>query len=226
MHIYNESFFLLTTLVEVVAVSIAARLGREYLLGTVVVNLILIGIFGAKLISVFGLVTNVGNVFYACVFLATHFIIERYGTNVAWQTIWFGVGFVAFFTLMSQFAVQYNGSSLSDATNSASATLFSFSPRIILASILAYAFAQYINISVFAWIRGRTNGKFLWLRSNGANITSQLVDSLLFFSIAFFDLPGPLLVQAILTGWLLKSLVVLGGTPFLYVDAYLERKKL
>lgn len=222
----NESLFILATLVEVTIVFIAARLGREWLLGTVAVNLILIGIFGAKLISVFGLVTNVGNVFYACVFLATHFIIERYGKNKAWQTIWFGMGFVAFFTLMSQIAINYNGSSLSDATNSASSTLFSFSPRIILASILAYAFAQYINIGVFSWLRARTNGKFLWLRSNGANILSQLVDSMLFFSIAFIDLPGPLLLQAILIGWFLKSMVVLVGTPFLYLDTYLERKKL
>ncbi len=222
----NELLFLLATLVEVIVVFVAARLGREWLLGTIAVNLILIGIFGAKLISVFGLVTNVGNVFYACVFLATHFLIERHGKNVAWQTIWFGAGFVVFFTVVSQFAVNYNGSSLSDAINDASATLFSFSPRVIIASILAYAFAQYINISVFSWIRGKTNGKLLWLRSNSANIISQFIDSCLFFSIAFFSLPGPLLVQAILIGWFLKSLVVLVGTPFLYIDAYLERKKL
>lgn len=224
--ISNELLFLLATLVEVTVVFIAARLGREWLLSTVAVNLILIGIFGAKLISVFGLVTNVGNVFYACAFLATHFLIERHGKNSAWQTIWFGAGFVAFFTLMSQFAVYYNGSPLSDAANSASATLFAFSPRIIIASILAYVFASYVNIAVFSWIRGKTKEKFLWLRSNGANIVSQLVDSMLFFSIAFFDLPGPLLVQTILTGWFLKSLVVLVGTPFLYLDAYFERRKL
>ena len=110
--------------------------------------------------------------------------------------------------------------------NSASATLFSFSPRVIIASILAYIFAQYVNIFIYEWLKARTGEKFLWLRSNGANIVSQLVDSLLFFSIAFFDLPGPLLVQTILVGWFLKTLVVSMGTPFLYIDAYLERKKL
>lgn len=222
----NELLFLLATFVELGVVFIAARLGREWLLGTVAVNLILIGIFGAKIISVFGFVTNVGNVFYACVFLATYFLIEQFGKKLARQTIWFGAGLILFFSLMSQIAVNYNGSSLSDTINGASTTLFSFSPRIIIASILAYTFAQYVNIAVFSWIRERTNEKFLWLRSNGANIVSQLLDSMLFFSIAFFDLSGPLLIQAILTGWFLKSLVVLVGTPFLYIEAYLERKKL
>lgn len=222
----NELLLLFCALVDIVFLCIASRMGRDWLFGYIGINLILIGVFGAKLIPLFGFVTNVGNVFYACVFLATHFLIERHGKNMAWQTIWFGIGSVIFFTVMSQFTIYYHGSSLSDAINNASATLFSFSPRIVLASILAYAFAQYVNIAVFSWIRGRTNGKFLWLRSNGANIIGQLVDSMLFFSIAFIDLSGPLLLQAILTGWLLKSLVVLGGTPFLYLDAYLERRKL
>ncbi len=222
----NEALFLLAALIGVTAVFIAARLGREWLLGTIAVNLILIGIFGAKLIPVFGLVTNVGNIFYACVFLATHFLIERYGKNAAWQSISLGASFVVFFTLMSQIAVNFSGSALSETINIAGTTFFSFSPRIIIASILAYAFAQYANIVLFLWIREKTNGKSLWLRTNGANIISQLIDSLLFFSIAFIDLPGPLLVQAILTGWLLKSLVVLVGTPFLYADAHLARKKL
>ncbi len=221
----NELLFLLAALVDIVVVFIAARLGREWLLGTILVNLLLIGTFGTKLISIFGLVTNVGNVFYACVFLATHFFIERYGKDAAWQTVWFGVGLVLFFTVMAQFAVNYQGLGLSDAANTASATLFPFSSRVIFASMLAYVFAQYVNISLYVWIRERAHGKFLWLRSSAANITSQLVDSSLFFTIAFLNLPGPMLVQAILTGWLLKSLVGLAGTPFLYLNGYLERKK-
>ncbi len=221
----NESLFLLILLIEVVVVFIASRLGREWLFGTLVANFILAGIFAEKLVSVFGIVINAGNIFYACVFLATHFLIERHGKKEVWQTIWFGAGFALFFTLMSQFAIHYKGSSPGDEISSTSTILFLFLPRIILASVLAYAFAQYVNIAVFSWISERTHGKFLWLRSNGANIISQLVDSMLFFSIAFIDLPGTLLVQAILTGWLLKSFVVLSGTPFLYLDTYLERRK-
>jgi len=222
----NELLFIFATLVEVTIVFVAARLGREWLFGTIAVNLILIGIFGAKLISVFGLVTNVGNVFYACVFLATHFLIERYGKNNTFHVIWFGLGVVVFFSLMSQFVVYSYGLSLSEVANSSIAMLFSFSPRVIIASILAYLFAQYINISIFSWMSVKTTGKLLWLPSNVAYIISQLVDSMFFFSIAFYDLSGPHLVQAIMIGWLLKSIVVLIGTPFLYFDLHFKQKKL
>ena len=222
----NESLFVISALINIVFILFASRRSIDWLLGTIAVNLILIGIFGAKLITVFGLTTNAGNVFYGCVFLATHFILERRGKKVDLKTIWYGVVFVLFFTLMSQFAAEFSGLALSESANSAILTLFSFSLRITFASILAYVFAQYVNVFIYEWLKMRTSGKFLWLRSNGANVVAQLVDSLLFFTIAFFDLPGSLLVQAILAGWFVKTLVVAMGTPFLYIDAYLERKKL
>ncbi len=222
----NEVFFLFSALVDILFIWFATRRGIEWLLGTVIVNLILVGIFGAKLITIFGLSTNAGNVFYACVFLATHFILERHGKQKGMKTIWYGGIFVLFFGVMSQLATYSIGVSLSAGVNSAIFTLFSFSLRVTLASLTAFIFAQYVNISIYEWLKVETHGKFLWLRSNGASIIAQLVDSLLFFSIAFFDLPGPLLVQMILVGWLVKTAVVSMGTPFLYIDAYLERKKL
>lgn len=220
----NELLFISLTLIEIIMVFMSVRFGYEWLIGTIAINLILVGIFGSKLIYTFGFVTNVGNVFYACVFLATHFIIEKYGKKVAWKTIWFGIGSIAFFTLASQLAVHYKSIPLNDSVNDTITTLFSFSLRIIIASILSYTFSQYLNIRIFSWIREKTNGKSLWLRSTVANTVSQLLDSMLFFSIAFFDLPAPILLQAILVGWLLKSLVVLIGLPALYIDKYISKK--
>ncbi|MES3006025.1 MAG: queuosine precursor transporter [Patescibacteria group bacterium] len=222
----NESLFLISALADITFVFFSARRGINWLLGTVIVNLMLVAIFGAKLVVVFGLTTNAGNVFYACVFLATHFLLERHGKQMGLKTIWYGASFMIFFALMSQFATQFTGISLSDGANNAILTLFSFSLRITFASILAYIFAQCVNVLIYEWLKEKARGKFLWLRINGSNIISQLVDSMLFFSIAFFDLPGPILVQAILVGWFIKTLVVSMGTPFLYIDAYLERKKI
>jgi uncharacterized integral membrane protein (TIGR00697 family) len=219
----NEWLFASSALVDIIFVSIAARLGREWIFGTIITNLILIGIFGAKLVSVFGIVTNVGNVFYACVFLATYFLIEKYGRRAGITAIQIGLCFIIFFVALSQIAARFGGFSGSSEVNGAIATLFSFAPRIILGSIVGYAFAQYANIRIYEWIKSRTNGRFLFLRANGANIISQLLDSSLFFSIAFFDLPGPILVQAIFLGWAAKVAIVALGTPFLYIDKHFNK---
>lgn len=174
----------------------------------------------------FGLVTNAGNVFYACVFLATHFILECYGRHQGLKTLWFGTCFILFFVIMSQVAVHFAGPPLSSSIGSTLPTLSSFSLRVTFASILAYVYAQYVNIATYEWIRRKTSGRHLWMRSNAANILSQLVDSSIFFTIAFFNMPGKFLIQAILVGWLIKIVVVSMGTPFLYINRRLEQKKI
>ena len=221
----NELLFIISIFADIFFISLVARRGVDWLFGTIILNLVLIAIFGAKLISVFDLTTNAGNVFYACVFFATYLILERQGKKGGLRIIWMGSGFIIFFALLSQLSTQLHGLSLSSSANEALAALFSFSLRITFASVLAYVFAQYVNVSIYEWLKARVIGKSLWVRSNVANIVSQLVDSLLFFTIAFPELPGPLLVQTILVGWLVKAVIVSLGTPMLYLDAYLERKK-
>jgi uncharacterized integral membrane protein (TIGR00697 family) len=142
------------------------------------------------------------------------------------KTIWFGVFFAIFFMVMAQFVARFTGLSQTSEVNNALNTLFTFSPRIVLGSIIGFAFAQVINIRVYEWIKVRTKGRFLWLRTSGANIVSQFVDSILFFSIAFFDLPGPLLVHAILVGWVIKVIVVSIGIPLLYSNTAWKTKNI
>jgi uncharacterized integral membrane protein (TIGR00697 family) len=222
----NELLFFLSALIDICFVFFAARKGVDWLFGSIIANLFLVGIFGAKLLIIFGYATNAGNVFYACVFLATHFLLELYGSKVAKKTIFYGLIFTVFFLIMSQFTFQFSGIKTSESVNNAIYTLFVFSPRIFFASVMAYIFAQNINIFLFEWLKTQTKGKTLWLRSNAANILGQLVDSLIFFSIAFFDSPGQLLVSTIMAGWLVKVLVGFLATPFLYLSARLEKRKI
>ncbi len=220
----NESLFIICTLANILFVLFSARGGRSWLFGSIAINFVLANIFGSKLITIFGLTIGAGNMFYASIFLATHFIFERYGKHEALKTIWYGVGFMVFFTIMAQGAVKFAGFSTDDVLSDAMITLFSFLPRVVLGSILAYIFAQYLNIVMYDWIGKMTRGKFLWLRTNGANIVSQCLDSAIFFSIAFFDLPGPILVQVIFAGVSIKVLVIAMGTPFLYIDNYFKQQ--
>lgn len=217
----SEVLFVTSALIDITVIYITARLCPQRLFGTIVLNLIFISIFGAKMVTVFGLTTNVGNVFYACVFLATHFILQRQSKKETYQVIWVGVFSLIFFIGLSQIAVMFPDAGMSTVFNQSLEKVFSLSLRVTFASLLAYIFAQYINISIFEWIRTKTKGKHLWLESNGANIVAQLVDSCIFFSVAFIDLPGVQLLQAIYAGWLIKTIVVALGTPLLYLNSHL-----
>src|ERR1043166_6351775 len=115
----NEWLLVGCAVADLLFIYAALRLGREWLLCSITANLALIVVFGAKLIEIFGLVTNVGNVFYACVFLATHLLLERYGRYEGMKALWLGAGVVAFFTMMTQFAVLFGGAAASGAANAA-----------------------------------------------------------------------------------------------------------
>lgn len=101
----NEMLVVGMALLDFTAIALVSRFGREWLYGLIGVNLILISTTGAKLIEHFGLITNVGNVFYAAVFLCLFLLIEQYGHRSAIRGIWLGFALLAFFIGMTQFVL-------------------------------------------------------------------------------------------------------------------------
>ena len=94
--------------------------------------------------------------------------------------------------------------------------------RAILASMIAYLFAQYFDIQVYHLWKRLTRGKALWLRNNFSTITSQFVDSFLVVGVLFYGVwPNEMILTAALSAWIFKMLVALTDTPFLYLGVWL-----
>ncbi len=215
----NELIFTIIALLDFPSVLVIARLGRSWLVASIILNVLLISVFGAKLVSIFGFVTNSGNVFYAAVFFATQLLVEHYGKQEGYKSIFVGVLSIIFFILMSQLIILTLGLAQTEAINHAIETLFQAAPRIAFASLLAYAFSQTINIWIFDYLKHKTAGKLAWLRVNLSNLTGQLVDSLIFFTVAFYGkLPPGVLFQTLIVGFLLKVAVGAVSTPFFYLN--------
>ena len=64
-------------------------------------------------------------------------------------------------------------------------TVMGGTPRIWLAGILAYGISQILNVTIFTWLK-RGGGRLLWLRSGVASVLSQIVDTLIFITVAFY----------------------------------------
>lgn len=104
-------------------------------------------------------------------------------------------------------------------------TVFKNSWRVIGASMVAYLFAQLVDVKLFHFWKGLTNGKHLWLRNNGSTIVSQLVDTVLVVSVLFIGVKSVGEIQAmIFDGWLFKVLAALIDTPIFYLLVFLGRK--
>ncbi|OYY77040.1 MAG: hypothetical protein B7Y43_12400 [Sphingomonas sp. 28-62-20] len=87
-------------------------------------------------------------------------------------------------------------------------------PRIWVGGIISYGISQTLNVYVFSALKGREGGGLLWLRAGIASILSQIVDTLLFVSIAFLGvfpirelLIGQMVVKVGLSALLVPPLI-------------------
>lgn len=96
-------------------------------------------------------------------------------------------------------------------------------PRIWAGGIIAYGISQTLNVTLFAILRGREGSRLLWLRAAVASILSQIVDTLLFVTIAFYGkFPiGELLLGQMLAKVLLSAILV---PPVIYLLVALGRR--
>lgn len=216
----NELLFIVAVLINLTIILFSLRFGSSGLTAVITANLILVSIFAPKLLSIFGYTSNVGNIFYGSLFLATNLLIEQYGKKAGFKGIW--VAFIAniLFVTMGQFTMRFIGDPQSSGVNEAIFSLFNNSPRIAAASIIGYLLVQNFNVWFYNFIKQKTAGRYLWLRHGLSIVVAQFFDSLIFFSIAFYlIIPTNLLIEAMVIGFAIKAIIGLLSTPFIYLGS-------
>lgn len=179
-------------------------------------------ILGARLFEV-----SVGILPYPITFLITDLISEIYGKKKANQIVTAGI-FASFFSmgivLLADFVPALPNSPVNDTTFSG---VFALSPIAVLASMLAYLFAQYIDITIYHFWKKITKGKYLWVRNNFSTFSSQFVDTFTVVALlcVFGVLPWSMFYGLLISGFLFKVFIAALDTPFLYFFVYLMRKR-
>jgi hypothetical protein len=172
-------------------------------------------------------IVSAGILPYPLTFLVTDLISELYGQKKANLVVF--SGFVAsvfvliFLWLGSQFSA-ISGSIVDDLTYD---SVFQNAWRLIAASMVAYLFAQFVDVRIFHFWKTLTKGKHLWLRNNGSTIASQLIDTTLVVCILFVGVwESDQIYSAILDGWLFKMLMAFIDTPIIYGVIHLLKGKI
>lgn len=219
----NEALFLIQTLTILAVTLLAFRLGKSYLFACIAASMVLANIFVTKQMVLFGLDATGGNIFYAAVFLATDLLNEHYSRKEAKEAV--KIGFMAslLYLLGTRFILMYQPSEY-DSVQTGMHTIFAFAPRIIIASMIAYLVSQFHDVWAYNLIWHKTGQKWLWLRNNGSTWISQLLDSIIFAGIAFGGVfPVGVVVQIIISTYLLKIVVAFLDTPFMYLSYRVKR---
>ena len=171
-----------------------------------------------KLIEIFGLTATLGNAVYGSIFLVTDIINEKYGKKEAKKAVWLGFSSLIMMTIIMQVVLLFEAAP-DDITQQSLTTIFGLIPRIALGSMIAYIISQYTDVLIFSFLRKLfpSDGAF-WIRNNGSTMLSQLLDTLIFTSIAFMGVyPADIWISIFISTYVLKFLVSIVGTPFGYM---------
>ncbi len=119
-----------------------------------------------------------------------------------------------------------------DPVQNALYILFAPSLRLFIASMLAFAISQWVDIFLFNWLMSQTQHRFLWLRSNVATLVSGFIDNLIFSILAWIVLsPTPVSWSTLFMTYILgtygsRVLVSVTSTPVMYLSYRFHYEKL
>lgn len=192
------------------------------LLSLFIGGLVVAALISSKIIMVAGVAVPAGVLAYSITFIISDVISEIWGKDCANNIVQCGFITLLMTSALAWAAVTWPSAPFWNGQESFSAVIGS-TPRIVAASLVAYLVSQKHDIWLFHLLKEKTNGRHLWLRNNASTVISQLIDSTIFVTIAFW---GILPVGEVILGqWLIKLTIALIDTPIVYTLCHSLRKQ-
>ncbi len=168
-----------------------------------------------------------GVLFFPISYIFGDVLTEVYGYGRDRRVIWAGFAALVFAAFMSAIvlALPPVADDFNQSYQQHLVAVFGNTPRIVLGSILAFWCGSFVNSYVLAKMKIWTKGKYLWSRTIGSTLCGELVDSSLFYVIAFYGIwPDQQVLQVAIAQYILKTGWEVVMTPFTYrVVAFLKR---
>jgi uncharacterized integral membrane protein (TIGR00697 family) len=179
-------------------------------------------LFGVKLFEI-----SVGILPYPITFLITDLISEIYGKKKANEVVFGGI--IASFFAMGIIYISnvVPATSWSPVSDEIFSTVFGSTSIAVISSMLAYLFAQFVDIQIYHFWKRVTKGKHLWLRNNFSTFLSQFIDTatVLILLCSFGEIQWRLFSGLLMAGFLFKVIIAALDTPILYIFVFFIRKR-
>jgi len=170
----------------------------------------------AKPAQLFGRTFSSGVLFFPISYIFGDVLTEVYGYARARKVVWAGFAALAFASFMSWATLAFPPAP-GWPHQAAYEVVFGGTPRIVLASLVAYFSGEFCNSYVLAKMKLWSSGRQLWSRTIGSTIVGEAVDSLIFYPLAFLGVwENDLVLRVMLTNYVLKVGWEVLMTPFTY----------
>ena len=198
----------------------------DVITGLFVAVLLISNIASSKIVVLGPLDFDGGTLLFPASYIFGDVLTEVYGYARSRRVIWTG-----FFSLALMTATLAVVGALPPARGwtgqEAYEAILGQTPRIVLASFVAYFAGEFTNSYVLARMKVWTSGQRLWTRTIGSTLAGQAVDTGIFCAVAFLGvLPGDLLVRVVVSNYVFKCGVEAAFTPLTYrAVAFLKRRE-
>jgi uncharacterized integral membrane protein (TIGR00697 family) len=182
------------------------------------------GVLGNKQVALGPLAVEAGIFAFLLLVITSSSVAELHGRDTANRLVLIGFVPLIVSLLLSLLVLAVPAADGMDpARLSAFETVMGGTPRIWLGGILAYGISTLLNVTIFSRLKASEGGRLLWLRSAVASVLSQIVDTLIFITIAFYGVfpIGELILGQMLAKVVLSIVLV---PPLIYFFVALGRR--
>ena len=204
---------------------------RDYKKILICLTLYITSLFAANTLGlktmpfIFGTHLSVAVFSFPIIFIMTDVIGEVYGKKMAKNFVLAGIVSILLFLFYSFISTVTPWAKEAMWAHDGYNQIFGLSARFAIASLAAFVVAEYQDVLSFFFFKKYTGEKNFWLRSNLSNIWSQLLDTIIFMSIAFIGVyPIKTILLIIIPWWIFKVIMGFLYTPLSYLGIHLLKK--
>jgi uncharacterized integral membrane protein (TIGR00697 family) len=190
----------------------ALRLGKEALMSWIVMQALLANLFVIKQMTIFSMQATCSDAFMLGSVLGLNLLQEFFGRDAAKRAILLAFLGMAALALLAKIHLVYESSS-NDWSNEAFKTLFSSSPRLLLASLTSFFVAQQCDVRFYSWLKKRLAKVSYVVRIGCSLVVSQAIDTVLFSLLGLYGLVDDI-VSIIVFSFIIKLIIAATATPF------------
>lgn len=198
----------------------------DIIMALFVAVLLISNIASAKIVQLWYFSFDGGTLLFPLSYIFGDILTEVYGYEKSRKVIWVGF-FSAGLMALTLMAVTALPAAKDWPYQEAFKNIMGLTPRIVLASLIAYFAGEFSNSYILAKLKIKTKGKYLWLRTIGSTLVGEGIDTVLFIFIAFWKiLPSELLITVFISNYIFKCSLEVILTPATYkVVNFLKRKE-
>ena len=164
------------------------------------------GILGNKQVALGPLAVEAGIFAFLLLVVTSSAVAELYGRATANRLVLLGFMPLLVSLVLSLTVLALPASPAMDAKRLEAFELtLGSTPRIWLGGIIAYGVATLLNVAIFSRLKAREGSQLLWLRAGIASVLSQVLDTLIFITVAFY---GVFPIRELILGQMLAKVVL------------------